>query len=573
MSPRNRYLHISDNLKLPVSILSEAWAVLGTRGSGKTYAAKKIVEEALKIHYPVVVFDPMHAWWGLRSGADGRAEGGLPITIFGGPRGDLPLEPEAGSFFADLIAGEGISCIFDIKLWSKTKRRLFVADFAERFIQKNQDPVCVVFEEMSRFAPQTTRDKGDNRMLGAVVELATEGRQSGIGVGGVSQRSARVHKDFLEETDSLLMMRTGGINDRKTMRNWITTHELDEEDYVSDVLRELPRLDTGTGYFWAPVLFDAPVYIEVNEAETFDSSATPKAGQRRRRPKTVMEIDKERIASQMSEFIERAEREDPKKLQQRITQLERELKKRPDAPPKVEKEYILDAVLVKKLDSCVRSLQQGGGQLQLIAGEISTALSAAKGNVVPISSRSRGVESKAPASREADDSISAPARDTNDDVQVKAGARRMLEILVKHYPMKLTKSQLAQRSKMKQSGTFATYMSILKNAGYIEAVDGNLWQATDAGIDYLGIAPGNPQTADEVIEMWRGSLKAGARRMFDHLVDLYPHSIEKDELANAIEMTQSGTFSTYLSILKSNELAEIEGSEVKAHPALFEVGA
>lgn len=49
-----------------------ASAFVGTTGSGKTYAAKGAVETMLAERRRVIIIDPTGAWYGLRSGADGK---------------------------------------------------------------------------------------------------------------------------------------------------------------------------------------------------------------------------------------------------------------------------------------------------------------------------------------------------------------------------------------------------------------------------------------------------------------------------------------------------------------------
>jgi uncharacterized protein len=47
------------------------FALLAKKGAGKTYLARVMSEEFWKAKVPFVVLDPMDAFWGLRSAADG----------------------------------------------------------------------------------------------------------------------------------------------------------------------------------------------------------------------------------------------------------------------------------------------------------------------------------------------------------------------------------------------------------------------------------------------------------------------------------------------------------------------
>lgn len=56
-------------------------AILGKAGSGKTYAAKGIVESLLDRGERVCIVDPTGVWFGLKSKASGKS-GAYPIVGF-----------------------------------------------------------------------------------------------------------------------------------------------------------------------------------------------------------------------------------------------------------------------------------------------------------------------------------------------------------------------------------------------------------------------------------------------------------------------------------------------------------
>ena len=58
---------------LPSDAFDDRIAIVGTAGSGKTYAAKGFVERLLDSAARVAVVDPLGVWWGLRASADGHA--------------------------------------------------------------------------------------------------------------------------------------------------------------------------------------------------------------------------------------------------------------------------------------------------------------------------------------------------------------------------------------------------------------------------------------------------------------------------------------------------------------------
>jgi hypothetical protein len=99
--------------------------------------------------------------------------------------------------------------------------------------------------------------------------------------------------------------------------------------------------------------------------------------------------------------------------------------------------------------------------------------------------------------------------------QLKAGARKILETLARHHPMRFTKAQVGTLTGFKiTGGTFQTYWSVLKRAGYVQETNGEIL-VTQAGLDRAGVVPEQPATTDELVAMWGSRLKRGARDMLE----------------------------------------------------------
>ena len=147
----NPEFRIAADLAQPVDAVTETFLIFGKRGSGKTTAASVLTEEMIGAGLPVCVIDPMGAWWGLRSSADGQGPG-LPVTILGGEHADLDLPPEAGTAVAELVVTERVPVVLDMFLMSKTQQRRFVTDFVEHLFRRNREPGHLVIDEADRFA-------------------------------------------------------------------------------------------------------------------------------------------------------------------------------------------------------------------------------------------------------------------------------------------------------------------------------------------------------------------------------------------------------------------------------------
>lgn len=160
------------------------------------------------------------------------------------------------------------------------------------------------------------------------------------------------------------------------------------------------------------------------------------------------------------------------------------------------------------------------------------------------------------------------------DTKLRLGERRMLEVLVRWHPTKLTKAQLATLSKLTvTSGTFQAYYGNLKRLGLIDEVLGGrgvIVYPTEVGLKQAGSVAREPQTTEEIVQTWRSSLRAGERRLLDVLIEVYPKSMLTLDLATRAELTaNAGTFQAYLGTLRRNGLAEVRNGEVIAGEALF----
>ena len=141
----------------------------------------------------------------------------------------------------------------------------------------------------------------------------------------------------------------------------------------------------------------------------------------------------------------------------------------------------------------------------------------------------------------------------------------MLEVLVRHHPAIMTRAQLATLSRFSnRGGTYNTYLGDLKRVGYI-SLDGREVHLTTEGMAACGHVHRAPMSTAEVLEQWRTALRAGARRMLDILVGLYPRGLTRSALADQSDFTASGgTFGTYLGDLRRNGLIEEMDGEVRA---------
>jgi hypothetical protein len=608
-------LRIAPGLRLDADYVGGGtFALLAKKGAGKTYTGRVMAEEMWAARVPFVALDPMDAWWGLRSSADGESDG-IPVAVFGGPHSDAPLERTGGALMADLVVDEGLSMVLSLKHFgTRAAERQFAMDFLERLYRRNSELVHLFIDEADLFAPQKPY-AGDQPLLGVTENIVRRGRNNGIGVTLITQRPAVLNKDVLTQVDGLVAMRMLGPQDRAAIDAWVGEHG--DATAAADVKGTLPELGNGESWWWVP---EQGILrrVQVRKSRTFDSSPTRKrGGGGAREPKSFADIDMGAIEQKMAATIERAKADDPKELRARIRALERQLAERPATEPETrvvwpfsdeELDRTIESAelaLTRASEANVRAEQllRDADSASLDIGEFLCALRAwrerrdAKAEsideLIRVATGNRAARGRPPSGRDdtqqrkpprADEPGAGPPRvaaprgarapgpEANGTV-LKAGARRMLAAVASLHPMPLTRAQVGTLAKVKRTGgTFSTYLGLLKQNGYV-VEEADRLSITEAGFDALGTAPPAPATPDELRAMWRDRLKAGARRMLDVLIDRHPDWLRREELADAAGITMGGgTFSTYLGMLRTAGLIDEESGRLRAADVLF-IGA
>lgn len=331
-------LHVADKLNLPTDVVTQAVGILAKRRAGKSYCARRLVEQLLKSRQQVVVADPKGDWWGIRSSSDGKSPG-LPVVILGGERGDVPLETGAGEVVAKLVVEERVSALLDLSMLRKSEVATFMTAFLESLYRLKarelyRTPLMLVVDEADAIAPQNPM-KGEERMLGAAEDIVRRGGQRGIGCTMITQRSAVLNKNVLTQIQLLIALQTIAPQDLKAINALVDVHGTEHERKT--LMDSLPSLPVGDAWFWSPgwpTVHGIFQRAHVLPIETFDSGATPKPGEKRREPKTIADVDLDALKRQMNETIERAKADDPKALRAKIADLSKQIDKLTSAAQK-----------------------------------------------------------------------------------------------------------------------------------------------------------------------------------------------------------------------------------------------
>ncbi len=258
---------------LPLAALNDRLAIVGTSGSGKTYAAKGLAEHLMDGGGRLCVVDPLGVWWGLRAAPDGALPPPFSVTVFGGRHADFPLTPRMGAALGRLVGTHAGACVVDVSdLGSAAAQRAFMTAFTETLFAANDEPLHLVLDEADLWAPQRVHQDGYD-LLNRVDEIVRRGHVRGFVPWLITQRPAVLHKDVLSQADILVSMKLTSSQDREAIGRWI----LGQADRAvgQRILAELPQLGRGEGYLWAPS-DSVLARVAFPRIRTFDSSQAPR---------------------------------------------------------------------------------------------------------------------------------------------------------------------------------------------------------------------------------------------------------------------------------------------------------
>lgn len=541
-------LRISSTLSLPTDYVTKTCAILAQRRVGKTYTAAVLAEELVTAKQPFVALDPTGAWWGLRADADGK-RAGLPVVIFGGQHGDLPLERGSGRFIADLVVEEPNFYVIDLSLLeSKEAERAFATEFGERLYRrkastKSHETLHLFVDESDLFVPQRPLP-GDQRMLGAYEAIVRRGGLFGLGTTLISQRSAVVNKNVLEQLDILIALRTVGPNDRKRIDEIVSAKA--EPSQRAELLDSIASLQRGEAWVWEPAAVP-PLFarIQVRQRRTFNSSETPRAGEHRIEPQHLAAVDLEQLRGRMAATIERAKADDPRELRKRILELERQVGEKKVTPAPVEvivEKPVLNDEQLKELRQVVvdagakaEYIENAAAQLRAAADLIVRSMGLPNGTpkLSPLPSRANAEPARSPAKLR--EILREIPRETSRQSDGRPGPQqRILDALVRldsvciSEPSKIQLALFAGASP--RSSAYTNNLGALRSAGLIDYPTGGFVKITAHGRRQANPVEIPVSTAE--LQQAVAQLIGGAKwRILKVLIDIFPRSIDKTTLA------------------------------------------
>ncbi len=424
-------------------------------------------------------------------------------------------------------------------------------------------------EEAQSFIPQRMT-RGEDQMLGAFEDLGKLGRNFGIGMSLISQRPQAVNKEVLNLTEVLLVLQISGARERSAIRAWIVEQSID----TRNALEELPSLPIGTAYIWSPRWLRFFGKVRIGSKWTYDASATPTLSTAPLIPRPLEAVDLAELRRAMASLGELPGEHDSAGLRRRIADLEQRLAQVPPRQiERVEVPVLRDGELTQ-LTTLIEALSASATQL----GELATSLATALARVETVTATGQPPTERAikarleppPEQVAAERAVQRNGQGTDADTAetaLRAGERRMLQVLAQFDPTPLSDAQLGKLLGFApRGGTFRTYTGAIRKAGLVVKTPAGS-ALTPAGRNYLGgDRPSRPTTTQACLAIWCGVLRAGEFEMLSALL-APPGRLTKAELAQQTGFAMNGgTFRTYLGTLRSCGLVAVQGDWVALNP-------
>lgn len=536
---------------IPDEALDDRLAIVGTSGSGKTYAMTTAVERLLDRKSKVVMIDPLGVSWGIRLKANGK-DAAFPVVIFGGDHADIDITEQSGKLIGEAIAGAAESAVIDLSnLGTKSAERRFMLGFLEVMYRNSTgEPFHLIFDEADLWAPQRSMEP---QLQGLMENIVRRGRVKGFIPWLITQRPAVISKDVLSQVDGLVAMKLTAKQDRDALGAWIEgqADKAEQKDFNA----RLPTMQRGHGILWIPgrgIL--QPVKFPTKA--TFDSSSTPKRGEKRQSA-SLKPIDLGGLKAAIAAI--EAEKAKPKSAA-RVTPSATATMTQPDpsalraAEDRGRAAGFDEGRRVGFAEGEKAALKKAQSALGAIQADEPTLAA------LPPRAAAHGGEPARAAK------LVAQATSTN----LPQGEHACLAIIAQHRNG-VSRQQLTVVTGYKRA-TRDAYILRLKNRGYAEQT-GDRIVATSDGIGALGSSYDPLPTGDALRERVLSRLPEGERKVLEILISSYPQPVQRDEIDNATGFKRA-TRDAYLLRLRARELVDQVGrGEVKASDDLFDEAA
>lgn len=262
-------------LPIPAKAMMNNGLILGKPGAGKSALARLLFETEVDAGHRAIFIDPMGDAAGIRLTPVGKPSRFKHVAIIGGPHADIPITAEDGAQTGKFVAANHTSFLVDISEFIQSEQLRFMGAFAEALYENMAVPALLLVDEAHLFAPQD-RGEASSFLINRMTRLNSQGRKRGIYLWLMTQRPARINKNIIAGTETLIAMKMTTPRDIGAMEEWLSAHDAEQARTAKTAVA---KLSVGEAIVWSPGL-DFFQQVQFPFHSTFDSGRTPEHGER-----------------------------------------------------------------------------------------------------------------------------------------------------------------------------------------------------------------------------------------------------------------------------------------------------
>jgi len=548
-------VHIDLDILLRTRLLIQA-----NSGGGKSWLLRRLAEQAFG-RVQVILIDPEGEFATLRERHD---------VVLVGKGGETPADVRSAALVAHKLLELRASAVCDLYEMKASDRHRWVKLFLEAMIDAPKSlwhPVLVIVDEAHTFAPE--KGAGESEASEAMIGLATRGRKRGFGAVFATQRLGKLRKDAAAELTNVLIGQTFIDIDRKRAAEALGIPRADERKFFDEMKIMVP------GYFWALGRAIVTERVLVRVGSVLTTHPEPGSAKHAAEPPPPRD-ELKRLLPKLADLPQLAEAKakTEAELRHEVGDLKRQLAARPTvAMPEVRLERVEVPIFkdgeVTRLESAVSALADVGAQLATAAQEITGALRAAAARPAPV--RPQVLAPSTPVPRPLPMRPAAAAEHVG---TLSHKPQQILDALAWLESVGLApanKTQLALLSEASPSSSaYTNNLGALRRQGLIDYPGPALAALTAAGRAQAQ-APERPPTTEDLQREILNRLRGKRAAILRVLIDLYPESVSKDDLAERSGASPtSSAYTNNLGALRSLGLVEYPApGRIAARAVLF----
>jgi len=553
------------NVSLDIDLLLSTRLLLtADSGGGKTFALKRIVEQAFgKIQ--ILILDPEGEFSPLREKLD---------FVLVGKGGETPADVRSAALVATTLLKLRACAIVDLYEMKPSDRHAYVKTFIEAMIEAPKElrhPCLVIVDEAHIFCPE--HGKGESIAGEAMISLCTRGRKRLLCPLFATQRLATLSKD----ASSMLLNRMIGPTFEDINRKRAADVLGIAKDGQKEFYKHIQVLEPGNFFCLGRAISKEMVLVHVGPIQTphgreaikYEMTPPPAPDKIKALLPSLADLPKE--AEEKARTVA--------ELTKQLRAAQQELKQRPTVEtPKVEEKIVEVPTVTDKqiaaLHNCVEKLGGIEAALAMYATAITDGLAKAERKPLPrvvqhvphvphVTSRHQlatPVQNRtAIAGSNGNSELSGPQR---------ALLQRLSEFRsIGREAVKLAWLAASLGTTVRSRG-FEENMRTVRKANYVATAGAEAVTLTADGLRVAGEADviTGTQLRSRVHEMLSGPQSL----YLSHLEAVYPQSLALEEIAATFDTTvRARGFEENTRFLRSNDLIIIQQGQAKASDWLF----